>query len=233
MFSTFNSNEKIKFDRLSKAWWEEDGPFKQLHKMNKLRISYIKEVLSSNYKDLKGMSCLDVGCGGGILSFPLERLGAKLTAIDQSPDSIAIACSVKELKGSNISFKISTIEDLEEDSFDSVFCMEVVEHVDDIKFFLREVEKRVKNGGFIFLSTINKNIGSYFKAIVAAEYLLRFVPIGTHSWKNFVKPSQIADSLINCKLIDLRGMKLNLLKDSWGFSNDVSLNYLMTFMVTR
>ncbi|MDZ5761753.1 putative PrmA superfamily methyltransferase [Candidatus Cyrtobacter comes] len=229
MFSSLNSKEREKFDDLSEKWWDEDGPFKHLHIMNQLRVSYIKNILFNNNKTLQNSRCLDVGCGGGILSFSLEKLGANVTAIDASSPTIKKASSINELKGSNVLFKVSTIEELVEEQFDIVCCMEVIEHIDNVYCFLHELEKNTKTDGFIFISTINRNVISYLKAIVVAEYMLRFVPIGTHSWKKFIKPSEIVDGLNSCKPIDITGMKFSPISKNWEFSSDISTNYIAAF----
>ncbi len=227
MFSSLNSEEKEKFDDLSEKWWDEDGPLKHLHLMNRLRVAYIQDLLHS--RSLHNLRCLDVGCGGGILSFSLEKLGATVTAIDASSKIIKQARAINELKGASVLFKESTIEELTEEPFDIVCCMEVVEHVDNVYRFLSELEKKTKSGGLIFLSTINRNIISYLKAIVAAEYLLRFVPTGTHSWGKFMKPSEVVDGLPGCELINITGMKFSLISRQWNFSSDISTNYIAAF----
>ena len=236
--TTIKKDEVDKFSKIAEEWWKPDGKFKPLHKFNPIRIKYIKESIIKKYsienheKPLKNLNILDIGCGGGLLSEPMSRLGGNVTGIDPSIKNIKIAKArlVKtKLKSNYVSTapeKLKTIK-----KFDVILNMEVIEHVDNIELFMEQTSKLLKKNGIMFIATINKTLKSYIFAIVGAEYILRWLPIGTHDWNFFVEP----DKLIKlCKqnslsLNKLDGIKFHPLKDRFEISNDKSVNYIAEF----
>jgi len=234
--STLDPDEVKKFTDISNAWWDQEGPFKQLHLMNRVRIPYIKNILFqqsiSDGQFLNGLRIIDVGCGGGILSIPLSKLGASVTGLDASIENIAIANHYAKNNGHNIDYVHSTIEEfVVKKSYDVVCALEIVEHVADVNLFLESVVSTIRPGGIIFVSTINQTLKSYAQAILIAEYALRIVPVGTHKWSKFIKPSTIAEIFAdnNMQLIDMKGMKLNIFMNEWYLDDNVDVNYIMAF----
>ena len=234
--NTINKEEVEKFNKIAEEWWNPNGKFKPLHKFNPIRIEYIKNNIikdfniSSNHKPLKGISILDIGCGGGLLSEPLARLGAEVVGIDASKKNIDIA--KHHLKKSNlkIEYHDKSPENFNyEKKFDVILNMEIVEHVEDISKFINQSNKFLKNNGIMFIATINRTFESYLKAIVGAEYILRWLPIGTHDWQKFLTPSEIEQHLhkLNLDKLDLTGLKFNLFSNNWSKSKDCSVNYIM------
>ncbi|MBQ4875388.1 MAG: bifunctional 2-polyprenyl-6-hydroxyphenol methylase/3-demethylubiquinol 3-O-methyltransferase UbiG [Rickettsiaceae bacterium H1] len=214
--------EVKKFSQIAEEWWNKEGKFKPLHEMNYLRVDYIKKILH----DKKVTTILDIGCGGGILSESMAKCGYKVTGIDPSESNIKIAESHKnDLK---IEYYHSTLENFAKKKFDVILCMEVVEHVADLSSFLELSISMLKKSGFIFISTINRTVKSYLQAIIGAEYLLRWLPRGTHQWKKFVTPNEIRKCLSRneVKLISLDGMKYGLIHGDWELSKDNSVNYI-------
>ena len=232
---TVDHTEIQKFSDLSESWWDHDGPFKHLHLMNRVRTQYIQNILNAEKAicghRLTDLELLDVGCGGGILSISMSRLGAKVTGVDISHDNIVVARSYADSKGCDVNYVESTAEALvaDEKCYDIVCAMEIVEHVADIKIFLESIIKLVKKDGFVFISTINKTVKSYLQAKFLAEYILRIVPVGTHDWDKFVKPSDIAFFMRDrgCRLLDIKGMKYNILNNAWSLSHEPNVNYIM------
>ncbi len=221
------------FEELADKWWEDDSPFDLLHKMNPIRLKYIRD----NTRDPKGKKAIDIGCGGGILTIPMARLEMEVSALDIGKKNIEVAEAKSKAAELDIKYYQDNLEDISnlpkhKAQYDVVTCMEVIEHVDDYKIFLVHLAKLLKPGGYIFLSTINRTNQSYFKAIVAAEYIIRLVPIGTHQWKKFVKPSEIEEvlSTYNLILVDITGVRFNPIKQEWYTSEDVSVNYMMSFI---
>ena len=233
--STIDTSEIKKFADLSARWWDYEGPFRQLHKINRVRVSYIKDILQQleliSNNSLKGLHVLDIGCGGGILSTALSRLGAEVTGLEVAADTISVARHYAIENGLQINYIQSAAEDfaVKGKIYDIVCALEIVEHVADIELFLQSVVKLTKGGGLIFISTLNKTYKSYFHAIFLAECVLRMVPIGTHNWSKFVKPSTIAEDLQGCKLIDMKGMKYRPFMDEWSLDFSVDVNYIMAF----
>jgi len=237
--NTINKKEIEKFSKIAEEWWNPNGKFKPLHKFNPIRISYIKENIIETFKlnqkktPLKNINILDIGCGGGLLSEPICRLGAKVTAIDASKKNIEVA----KLHAKNNNLKINYIctspEKLKiKDQFDVILNMEIVEHVENVNFFLRSCSKLLKKNGIMFVATLNKTLKSYVFAIVGAEYVLRWLPIGTHEWEKFLKPDDlISIQKENNLIIDkVDGMKFNLMTDKWHISEDKSVNYIAKFI---
>ena len=236
--STINKIEINKFNKLAEEWWDPEGKFKPLHKFNPIRIKYIKENIIKEFQlknkkyPLSGINVLDIGCGGGLLSEPMCRLGANVTAIDASNKNIAIANLHAKKNNLKINYICSSPEKLRTTKkFDVILNMEIVEHVEDVDFFLKSCANLLKKNGLMFVATINKTLKSYVFAIVGAEYILRWLPIGTHEWEKFVKPEELKRILIknNLNLIKLDGMNFNILKDEWNVSRDLSVNYIAKF----
>ena len=236
--NTINKEEVEKFSKIAEEWWNPNGKFKPLHKFNPIRIEYIKNNIikdfniSSNHKPLAGISILDIGCGGGLLSEPLARLGADVVGIDASKKNIDIA--KHHLKKSNLKIEYydKSPENFKyEKKFDVILNMEIVEHVEDIPKFINQSNKFLKNSGIMFIATLNQTLKSYVFAIIGAEYVLRWLPIGTHDWDMFIEPKKLINICKNNNLVlqDLFGVKYNLINNDWEVSKDTSINYLAKF----
>ena len=239
--SSVNKKEIEKFSKMAAEWWDPEGKFKPLHKFNPTRIKYIKDniiysfKLKSNKKPLEKINILDIGCGGGLLSEPMARLGANVTGIDASDKNIKIAKLHAKKNQLNINYFCSSPEKLKtKKKFDVILNMEIIEHVDDVDLFLSSCSKLLKKNGLMFIATLNKTFKSYLFAIVGADYILRWLPIGTHEWEKFVKPEELINITKKCNLAldDLRGVKFNLISDKWNISNDKSVNYIAKFIKT-
>jgi len=237
--NTINKKEIEKFSRIAEEWWNPEGKFKPLHKFNPIRISYIKQNIIETFKlenekePLKNIKILDIGCGGGLLSEPMCRLGAKVTGIDASEKNINIAKLHSKKNNLLIDYFCTSPEKFEmKAEFDVILNMEIVEHVEDVNFFLKTCSKLLKKNGIMFVATLNKTLKSYVFAIVGAEYVLRWLPIGTHEWDKFVKPEKLISILKknNFKLEKIDGMKFNILTDKWKISGDKSINYITKFI---
>ena len=237
--TSVNKKEIDKFSKMADEWWDPEGKFKPLHKFNPIRINYIKENIINNFKlknktkPLTGISILDIGCGGGLLSEPMSRMGAKVTGIDASDKNVKIAKLHSKKNKLNINYLCSSPEKLKiKKKFDVILNMEIVEHVEDIDFFLKSCSKLLKKNGIMFVATINRTLKSYLFAIIGAEYVLRWLPIGTHEWEKFITPDELIkiQKKNNLKLDALTGMKFNIIKDEWKISNDQSINYIGKFI---
>ena len=237
--NSVNSKEIKKFSKIAEEWWDLNGKFKPLHKFNPIRISYIKENIIKTFKinqkkaPLKNIKILDIGCGGGLLSEPMCRLGAQVTAIDASQKNISVAKIHSKKNNLKIKYICTSPEKLKiKSKFDVILNMEIVEHVEDVNFFLKSCSKLLKKNGIMFVATLNKTLKSYVFAIVGAEYVLQWLPIGTHEWDKFIKPDDLINILIknNFKLDKIDGMKFNLLMDKWNISGDKSVNYIAKFI---
>ena len=237
--TSINKKEIEKFSKMADEWWNPEGKFKPLHKFNPIRIKYIKENIINNFKlknkskPLSGISILDIGCGGGLLSEPMSRMGANVTGIDASDKNIKIAKLHSKKNKLKINYLCSSPEKLKiTKKFDVILNMEIVEHVEDIDFFLKSCSKLLKKNGLMFVATINKTLKSYIFAIVGAEYVLRWLPIGTHEWEKFVKPEDLKKILIkyDLSLNKLDGMNFNIIKDEWSITKDLSVNYIGKFI---
>ena len=237
--NSINKKEIEKFSKIAEEWWNPNGKFKPLHNFNPIRIKYIKDNLVNDFnikissKPLKNIKILDIGCGGGLLSEPMCRLGASVVGIDASKKNIEVAKFHAQKNKLKIDYKVASPEKLKTKvKFDVILNMEIVEHVEDINFFIKESSKLLKKGGIMFIATLNKTLKSYVFAIVGAEYILKWLPIGTHDWAKFVKP----DDLINISkqnnliLKKLNGMQFDLLDNTWKTSNDTSVNYITKFV---
>jgi len=237
--TSINKKEIDKFSKMANEWWNPEGKFKPLHKFNPTRIKYIKENIINNFKlknkfrPLSGINILDIGCGGGLLSEPMSRMGANVTGIDASDKNIKIAKLHSKKNKLKINYLCSSPEKLKiTKKFDVILNMEIVEHVEDIDFFLKSCSKLLKKNGLMFVATINKTLKSYIFAIVGAEYVLRWLPIGTHEWEKFVKPEDLKKILMkyDLSLNKLEGMNFNIIKDEWSISRDLSVNYIAKFI---
>ena len=237
--NTINKEEIDKFSKIAEEWWNPEGKFKPLHKFNPIRISYLKENIIKTFKlgdkktPLKNIKILDIGCGGGLLSEPMCRLGASVTGIDASDKNINVAKLHSKKNNLKINYFCSSPEKFKvKDKFDVILNMEIVEHVDDINFFLKSCTSLLKKNGIMFVATLNKTLKSYIFAIVGAEYILRWLPIGTHEWEKFVKPDELTSILKknNLKLDRIDGMNFNILTNKWSVGNDKSVNYIAKFI---
>jgi len=231
-----NKKEIDKFSKIAEEWWNPNGKFKPLHNFNPIRIEYIKKNIIKDFnlkisdKPLKNLNILDIGCGGGLLSEPMCRLGANVVGIDASKKNIDIAKFHAKKNKLKINYKIASPETLKiKKKFDVILNMEIVEHVENINFFIKESSRLLRKNGIMFIATLNKTLKSYAFAIVGAEYILKWLPIGTHDWEKFVKPSDLINisKKNNLYLKKIDGMKFNLLDNSWKLSNDTSINYIV------
>ena len=238
--TTVDKEEIEKFSKLAKDWWNPNGKFKPLHLFNPTRIKFIKEKLIFHFKleknsekPLNGIKILDIGSGGGLLCEPLTRLGAEVTGIDASINNIKVAKLHAKEMNLNIKYEHFSPENLNlKNKFDVLLCMEVIEHVKNVNLFIENCSKLIKKNGIMFISTINKNLKSYIFAILGAEYILRWLPIGTHDWEKFLTPQnlEIITSKNNFIADEVVGMKFNLLNRKWFKSNDTNVNYISTFI---
>ena len=237
--TSVNKKEIDKFSKMADEWWDPEGKFKPLHKFNPIRIKYIKENIINNFKlknkskPLSGINILDIGCGGGLLSEPMSRMGANVTGIDASDKNIKIAKLHSKKNKLKINYLCSSPEKLKiTKKFDVILNMEIVEHVEDIDFFLKSCSALLKKNGLMFVATINKTLKSYVFAIIGAEYVLRWLPIGTHEWEKFVKPEDLKKTLMkyDLSLNKLDGMNFNIISDEWSISRDLSVNYIGKFI---
>jgi 2-polyprenyl-6-hydroxyphenyl methylase/3-demethylubiquinone-9 3-methyltransferase len=221
------------FDQLAASWWDVDGPMAPLHRMNPTRLTYIIEQITAQYGAVKNLSILDVGCGGGLVTEPLARLGASVTGIDGAGDLLAIAATRNSEQQLGITYRHTLTDDLiaEKKQFDVVLALEVIEHVPDQQEFIASLAKLVKPKGLVILSTLNRTAKSFALGIVAAEYILQWLPRGTHEWKCFVKPSEMTAWLQAAKLkpTHMTGVTYNPFQQSFALNTqDVAVNYLMT-----
>ena len=238
--TTIDKKEIEKFSKLAKDWWNPNGKFKPLHQFNPIRIEFIKDKLVSHFKlnpntekPLKDLKILDIGCGGGMLCEPLNRLGAKITGIDASENNIEVAKLHSKEMNLNIEYICCSPENLNmSDKFDVILNMEVVEHVSNVNLFIKKCSELIQKRGVMFVATINKNLKSYLFAILGAEYILRWLPIGTHDWDKFLTPQdlEIITKKNNFLYDDLTGVKFNLISKKWYKSSDASVNYISTFV---
>lgn len=225
---SINPSEVHKFSELAHTWWDETGSYRLLHQLNPLRLQFIKEQVGGN---LKNATILDIGCGGGLLCEPLARLGAKISGIDASAESIKIASDHAERMGLAIDYQCMTAEDLTASgkTFDVVMALEIIEHVADVDSFVKSCCALVRPGGKLIISTLNRTLKSLVLAIVGAEYILRWVPRGTHNWRQFLTPAEIVNNLHehNLQVSCIQGMTYNPLRREWQLSTDVDVNYFI------
>ena len=237
--NSINKKEIEKFSRIAEEWWNPDGKFKPLHNFNPIRIRYIKDNIVKDFnikssdKPFKNINILDIGCGGGLLSEPMCRLGASVVGIDASEKNIEVAKFHAKKSKLKIDYKVASPEKLKTKvKFDVILNMEIVEHVNDIDFFIKESSKLLKKNGVMFVATLNKTLKSYLFAIIGAEYVLKWLPIGTHDWEKFLMPSDLINisKKNNLTLKNLDGMKFNILDNTWKVSDDTSVNYITKFV---
>jgi 2-polyprenyl-6-hydroxyphenyl methylase/3-demethylubiquinone-9 3-methyltransferase len=235
--STVDDAEVRHFARLSSQWWDLQGGMGMLHKFNPIRLAYIRDQACARFghdpkrlDSLKGLRILDIGCGGGILSEPLGRLGAEMVGVDPAEPNIAVARAHAEANGVTVDYRVATAEALAEagERFDVVLAMEVVEHVADVPLFVRCCGAMVKPGGLMVAATLNRTLKSFALAIVGAEYVLRWLPRGTHQWDKFVTPNEldIAFTQAGLEQIAETGVIYNLFADRWQLSTDMDVNYM-------
>jgi 2-polyprenyl-6-hydroxyphenyl methylase/3-demethylubiquinone-9 3-methyltransferase len=252
---TVDTQDVARFSAIAEEWWDENGKFRPLHRIGPVRLKYIRDRAAAHFKRdteqmkaLSGLSVLDIGCGGGLMCEPLARLGAGVTGIDASERNIAVASLHAEKMGLDIEYRRASPEELAARSgergegnldprlstlapaYDIVLALEVVEHVADVPLFLKACASLVKPGGLLFMSTLNRTIKSYGLAIVGAEYVLRWLPRGTHQWKKFLKPSELCAGLRHEGLVieNMSGMVFNPFKNAWHLSTgDLDVNYLL------
>ena len=238
--TTVDKIEIEKFSKIARDWWNPKGKFKPLHLFNPTRIAFIKEKLISHFKldsnsekPFKNINILDIGCGGGLLCEPLKRLGATVTGIDASKQNIEVARFHAKEMNLNIDYIHCEPEKLKIDKkFNVILNMEVIEHVSSIELFIEHCSKLIDKNGIMFVATINKNLKSYLFAILGAEYILRWLPIGTHQWDKFVTPQEL-EIIANKKNFlrdEVVGMKFNFFLKKWYSSKDFSVNYISTFL---
>ena len=235
--TTVNKEEIQKFSAIAEEWWNVNGKFKPLHMFNPIRIEYILETTRDhfNIKDnsnepLKNLSVLDIGCGGGLMSEPITRLGGKVTGIDASEKNIKVASLHSKKNNLKIRYLNKSPEQLNEfEKFDVILNLEIVEHVEDVNLYINSCYKLLKPRGIMFTATINRTLISYIKAIIGAEYVLRWLPIGTHDWNKFLKPEELEKYLLENKFktIDIKGLEFNPLNRKWKQSANLSVNYII------
>jgi 2-polyprenyl-6-hydroxyphenyl methylase / 3-demethylubiquinone-9 3-methyltransferase len=238
MSTTINKEEIQKFSRLAEEWWDLNGKFKPLHMFNPIRIEYITHNIKKYFKIkkdkanyLEGLRILDIGCGGGLISEPMSRLGAKVTGIDASEKNINVAKLHSKKNGLKIDYLNTSPENLNEfEKFDIILNLEIVEHVDNVNLYIRSCYKLLKKNGLMFTATLNRSFISYIKAIIGAEYILRWLPIGTHDWNKFIKPEELEKFLSQEKFStwDIKGLKFNPFLNKWKKSSDLSVNYIIS-----
>ncbi len=237
--STTASPEEIaRFSALAEAWWDPDGEFKPLHRLNPTRIRFIRDRVARHFRrdphaprPLDGLTLLDIGCGGGLLSEPMTRLGARVTGIDAGERIIGVARVHADQLGLDIDYRCGSPEHLSaagEAPYDVVLNMEVVEHVTDVRLYFSACSKLLKPGGVMILSTINRSLKALALAKIGAEYVLRWLPAGTHDWRKFVRPSELARELraSGVEVVEFKGMSYDPLGGSWRLTDDLSVNYL-------
>jgi 2-polyprenyl-6-hydroxyphenyl methylase/3-demethylubiquinone-9 3-methyltransferase len=239
--STIDSRDVARFDRLGQDWWNPHGAMRALHKFNPVRVAYLRDLLSRRMPKpeggrqpstpLEGLEILDIGCGGGILSEPLAAMGARMTSIDPAPNNIEVARRHAEKTGLSIEYICTTAESLaaEGRNFDAVLTMEVIEHVRDPKVFLRSASSMLRPGGILVAATLNRTLKSFALAIVGAEYVLNWVPKGTHNWERFVTPAELAAALRanHLHIVDETGVVYQALTDRWCLGRNMDVNYIM------
>ncbi|MBN9332792.1 bifunctional 2-polyprenyl-6-hydroxyphenol methylase/3-demethylubiquinol 3-O-methyltransferase UbiG [Devosia sp.] len=236
--TTINDAEIAKFTAMAEEWWDPKGKFKPLHKFNPVRLAYIRDNLAAHFgrdtsgmRPLEGLKIVDIGCGGGLLCEPLTRLGASVTGVDAAERNIAIARIHAEQSGLDIDYRVTTSEALVEagEKFDVVLNMEVVEHVDNVPLYMKSCADLVAPGGLMFTATLNRTARAYALAILGAEYVLGWLPKGTHDWKKFLTPDEIRSLITRngLKVIEGKGVTFNPIADEWRLSSDMAVNYML------
>ena len=237
MSTTINKEEIQKFSKLADEWWDVNGKFKPLHMFNPIRIEYITDRIKFHFKIkenkanlLQGLRILDIGCGGGLISEPMARLGGRVTGIDASEKNIKVAKIHAKKNELKINYLNKSPEELEnKDKFDIILNLEIVEHVDNVGLYIESCYNLLKKDGLMFTATLNRSFMSYLKAIIGAEYIMRWLPIGTHDWNKFLKPEELEKQLQDKKfsMVEIKGLEFNPLLNKWRKSNNLSVNYII------
>ena len=236
--STVDADEIARFAALADEWWDPSGSFQPLHKFNPVRLQFIRDRLAAHHRrnplgptPLEGLQILDVGCGGGLTCEPLCRLGATVTGIDASDKNIGVARNHAERVGLEIDYRHGAAENLAVEGrlFDAVLSLEVVEHVAEVETFVAACCRMVRPGGFAIFATLNRTAKSFTFAIIGAEYLLRWLPRGTHDWRRFIRPSELARHVRDSgvRVIEVTGVSYDIMNDQWRLARDVSANYML------
>ena len=236
--TTINKEEIQKFSNLADEWWDVNGKFKPLHMFNPIRIEYILDEITKHFKIkknkkflLENLKILDIGCGGGLISEPMSRLGGNVTGIDASEKNIKVAYMHSKESNLQINYLNKSPEQLKEkEKFDIILNLEIVEHVENLDLYLKSCKDLLKKNGLMFTATINRTLTSYIKAILGAEYILRWLPIGTHDWNKFVKPEELQKKLNkeNFTTSDIKGLEFNPIWNKLKRSNNLSVNYIIS-----
>ena len=235
---TVDPAEVARFERIARTWWDPDGAMKTLHRFNPIRIGFVRDRAAGRWdrdvrggRPLAGLTVLDVGCGGGLLCEPLARLGATVTGVDPAPTNIEVARLHAARSGLDIDYRQTQVEDLVAQGlrYDIVLAMEVVEHVADVDMFVSACCKAVKPGGQLYMATLNRTLRAFALAIVGAEYVLGWLPKGTHQWEKFVTPRELADAIADggLSVVEEQGVVFNPLTSTWRASSDLSVNYMV------
>ena len=237
MTTTINKEEIQKFSKLADEWWDVNGKFEPLHMFNPIRIEYITDKIKQHFKIntdnlnyLKGLNILDIGCGGGLISEHMARLGGRVTGIDASEKNIKVAKIHAKKNELKINYLNKSPEELEnKDKFDIILNLEIVEHVDNVGLYIESCYNLLKKDGLMFTATLNRSFMSYLKAIIGAEYIMRWLPIGTHDWNKFLKPEELEKQLQDKKfsIVEIKGLEFNQLLNKWKKSNNLSVNYII------
>ena len=235
--TTINKDEIQKFSNLAEEWWDVKGKFKPLHMFNPIRIEYILDEISKHFlidkKErllLKNLEILDIGCGGGLISEPMARLGGRVTGIDAAEKNIKVASLHSKQNNLIINYQNKSPEQLQDkEKYDVILNLEIVEHVDNLDLYLSSCHKLLKKNGLMFTATINRTFVSYIKAIIGAEYILRWLPIGTHDWNKFIKPEELEKKLLNLNFSskDISGLEFIPIMNKWKKSQNLNVNYII------
>lgn len=236
--STIDQVEVDRFSAMAAEWWDPTGKFKPLHKINPVRLAYIRDKVSDNFgrdprghQPLSGLRILDIGCGGGLLSEPIARMGADVLGADASPKNIGIASTHAAQTGVKVDYRAVTAEQLatEGETFDVVLNMEVVEHVADVEYFISTCASMVRPGGIMLISTINRTLKAAALAIGACEYVLRWLPRGTHQYEKLVRPEELEKPILGAgmEVVEKTGVFFNPFLNQWNLSSDIDVNYMM------
>jgi 2-polyprenyl-6-hydroxyphenyl methylase/3-demethylubiquinone-9 3-methyltransferase len=238
MRSSIDEEEIARFGRIGEGWWDADGPMRALHRFNPSRLAYLRDLFIAHFgrkgpgnRALSGLRILDIGCGGGLLSEPLARLGAEVTGIDPAPGNVAVARAHAEAEGLVIDYRGVPAEMLAGSAidFDAVLAMEVVEHVRNVPAFVETAAALVRPGGLLVAATLNRTLKSFALAIVGAEYVLGWLPRGTHRWEQFVTPAELGDAMrqSSLRICDQTGVVYHPLFDDWRLATDMDVNYMI------
>jgi 2-polyprenyl-6-hydroxyphenyl methylase / 3-demethylubiquinone-9 3-methyltransferase len=229
--TTIDTNELAQFRAMADEWWDPAGKMKPLHALNPIRLGFIREEIEEILdKSIQNLDIIDVGCGGGLVTEPLARLGANIVGLEAEDKIVDVALQHAMEQGLQIDYVCSAVEEYQAKKFDVVLALEIVEHVSDVSLFLESCANLLNDNGVLIVSTLNRTPKSFLKAIVGAEYILRWVPRGTHDWKKFLKPSEIYNHLSpsGLKLHNLKGLSYKSFSKTWELSNDLSVNYIMS-----